>query len=316
MASKMVKETGRGESFLAALRAGPLLVGDGAMGTMLDEALGGTGSHTAQKIDYVVPEQLNELAPDRVLAVHRAYVTAGARMIETNSFGGNAVKLAAAGLEDDWSPNESAARLARRAAVEAGHRVWVAGSIGPTGAFLEPLGDLPFGTARGAFGVQASALAAGGADLLLVETMTDLEEARAAVLGARDTTSLPLLVTLTFEPHGRTIMGVSPEDAIAALSDLGVVAVGANCGQGPEAMLPILQRLHAARPEMPLVAQPNAGQPRLDGSRVVYDVGPRDLASVAASYAAAGVRLFGSCCGSTPAHTAALAAVFYSAPAR
>lgn len=307
-------DIGAGSAFLAALRRGAPLVGDGAMGTMLDAVLADGGLLGAKTLDYVVPEQLNQLAPERVLAVHRAYVAAGAQVIETNTFGGNAVKLAAAGLSDDWSPNEVGARLARRAADEATHRVWVAGSIGPTGAFLAPLGELPFSTARGTFAVQAAALSAGGADLLLIETMADLEETRAAILGVRDVTALPVLVTLTFEPHGRTMMGLAPEDAIRAIADLGVVAVGANCGQGPRSLLPILQQLHAARPDLPLIAQPNAGQPHLDGTNVRYDVGPTEIAAIAPEYVATGVRLLGTCCGSTPAYTVALAAALAAVP--
>ncbi len=297
-----------GSAFVAALRSGPPLVGDGGMGTMLEAALADGSTLDAKTLDYLVPEQLNQLAPERVLAAHRAYIAAGAQVIETNTFGGNAVKLAAAGLSDDWSPNEVGARLARRAADEVTRRVWVAGSIGPTGTFLAPLGDLPFATARGTFAVQAAALAAGGVDVLLIETMADLEETRAAILGARDATALPVLVTFTFEPHGRTMMGLAPEDAIKAIADLGAVAVGANCGQGPLSMLPVLRRLHAARPDVPLVAQPNAGQPHLDGAKVRYDVGPEEIAHIAPEYVAAGVRLLGTCCGSTPIYTAALAA--------
>jgi 5-methyltetrahydrofolate--homocysteine methyltransferase len=186
--------------------------------------------------------------------------------------------------------------------------VWVAGSIGPTGAFLEPLGDLPFEAARESFATQAAALAAGGADLLLVETMTDLDEARAAVLGARDATALPVAVTLTFEPHGRTMMGVTPEAALAAMADAGAVAVGANCGEGPAAVLPVVERLAAARPGFPLIAQPNAGRPEMERGVVTYSATAADFAQGAPALLAAGVRLIGSCCGSTPEFTRALAA--------
>ncbi|MBI3971129.1 MAG: homocysteine S-methyltransferase family protein [Chloroflexi bacterium] len=300
--------TTRASTFLNALRSKPLLC-DGAMGTMLEAAMG-AGQPLASAVDYLVPEALNELAPQRVLAVHQAYVAAGAQVLETNSFGGNAIKLGAAGIvQDEWKLNERAARLAREAAGTATHEVWVAGSIGPTGTFLAPLGDLPFEQARDVFASQAAALAAGGADLLLIETMTDLEEARAALLGAKSASTLPVLVTLTFESHGRTMMGLTPEEAVRVLVDSGADAVGANCGLGPGAMLPVIERMHHTRPDVPLVAQANAGQPVLRNGRVFYDVGPEAFASAAPAFLEAGVRLLGSCCGSAPPYTATLSAV-------
>ena len=307
----------RSSAFLDRL-ARSVILGDGAMGTMLEAGVRAAGPAAPT---YLVPEQLNALAPEQVLAVHRAYAAAGAEALETNSFGGNAVKLRAAGI--DWAQGRAlvvrAAQLARQAADESARSndrsVWVAGSIGPTGDFLEPLGDLTFEEARRVFADQAAALAEGGADLLLVETMTDLQEARAALRGALST-GLPALVTLTFEPHGRTMMGLSAEDAIRALAEDGAAAVGVNCGQGPASVLPIVLALHAARPDLPLIAQPNAGQPRLDGGEVRYDVGPEAFATGAAALVAAGVRLLGACCGSTPAYTAALAEALRPRPPR
>lgn len=294
----------RAAAFLAHLRAGTLLA-DGAMGTMLTLGMDGTGAGLLPA--FLVPEQLNEAAPEQVLEVHRAYARAGAQILETNSFGGNAIKLASAGIHHAGALNTLAARLARTAAGEAAQPVWVAGSMGPTGQFLEPLGNLTFDAVRAAFAAQAAALAAGGADLLLIETMTDLHEARAALLGALEATSLPVVITFAFEAHGRTMMGLDPARAIKVLADGGAVAVGVNCGQGPDAVLPALQLMHEACPSQPLVAQPNAGQPVIDGSGVYYDVLPLEFAGQVPALLAAGVRVFGSCCGSTPVYTAALA---------
>jgi 5-methyltetrahydrofolate--homocysteine methyltransferase len=307
--------SGRQAAFLERLCTGTLL-GDGAMGTMLDAAMRAAGTDGAHGGAYVVPEELNEVAPEQVLGVHRAYVAAGAQVLETNSFGGNEIKLRLAGIAQGWDLNVRAARLAREAAARGHGPVWVAGSIGPTGQFLAPLGDLSFEEAREAFGDQAAALAAGGADFLLIETMTDLEEARAALLGARETTSLPVLITMTFETHGRTMMGVTPETAIQTLADAGAMAMGANCGQGPATMLPIIQRMHAARPEVPLVAQANAGQPQVENGVVRYDVGASEYAGFACDFVASGVGLLGSCCGSTPDYTRAIGGVLLGGSVR
>ena len=288
-----------------ALRTRTVLC-DGAMGTLL-EAMG-SERRDSVTLPALVPEALNVAHPERVLAAHRAYVLAGADAIQTNSFGGSRIKLALAGLGDHTVQlNHAAATLARRAADEAGRGLWVLGSIGPTGALLEPYGDLTEDLAHDAFGDQAAALAAGGADALLIETMSDLREALAALAAAREATDLPVMVTFAFEPHGRTMMGLTPEDAIRAVVAGGAVAAGANCGQGPATMLEVLRRMHAAAPGLPLVAQPNAGQPRLVGTDVEYDVSAAELQSFVPAFVTAGVRLLGSCCGSTPSYTRALA---------
>ena len=288
-----------------ALRTRTVLC-DGAMGTLL-EALSSERRNGAT-LPALVPEALNVAHPETVLTAHRAYVLAGADAIQTNSFGGSRIKLALAGLGDDTVQlNHAAAALARRAADGAGRGVWVLGSIGPTGALLEPFGDLTEAQAYDAFGEQAAALAAGGADALLIETMADLREALAALAAAREATALPVMVTFAFEPHGRSMMGLTPEDAVRAAVAGGAVAVGANCGQGPATMLDVLRRMHAVASGLPLVAQPNAGQPRLVGTDVEYDVSAAELQSFVPAFVAAGVRLLGSCCGSTPSYTRALA---------
>lgn len=270
------------------------ILADGAMGTML--ASGG--------VDYVAPEELNLRDPERVARAHAAYVAAGAELVETNSFGGSPAKLSLVGLgASAYEVNRTAAAIARQAV---GESVWVAGSIGPTGRFLEPLGDLSPAEAEEGFALQASALAAGGADLIVVETMMALDEARAALRGARRT-GLPVVCTMTFEPNGRTMMGVGL-GALVELLDEGAVAVGLNCGQGPDVTAALAARLRELAPTARLAAQPNAGAPRLAGGDAVYDVSPQQLGEFARQMRRLGFALIGACCGSTPEHTRAMAA--------
>ena len=272
-----------------------VVVCDGAMGTMLISAGLMSGC----------PEELNVTAPDEVRRIHAAYVACGVDIVETNSFGGNPIKLASYNLADrTHEVNSAAARLAREAA---GDRALVAGSIGPTGHFLKPLGTLSSDEAREAYGRQAQALADGGADLLIVETMSDLAELSAAVAGARDTTSLPIVCTLTFRRGTNTIMGVSASRAATALKDMGVKAIGANCSTGPKEMEAVLAEMRRAYPEATLVAQPNAGMPRMaENRRIVYDCSPQELAEYARRFVDLGVNIIGGCCGTTPEHIRAL----------
>ena len=265
------------------------ILGDGAMGTLL---MAGGGS-------WLAPEQLNLDSPERVVAAHAAYIAAGAELVETNSFGGSPAKLEMVGLGDRAREvNSLAARLARQAA---GTAALVAGSIGPTGRLLEPLGDLPEADAEAGFALQAAALLAGGADLIVIETMTDLAEAAAAVRGALGACSLPIVCTMSFEPNGRTVMGASLTDLLSLL-DAGASVVGVNCGYGPEVVGPLLKRLRELAPAAALAAQPNAGSPRLDGGQTVYDVTPETMAEFALEMKQLGLAYVGACCGSTPAH--------------
>jgi 5-methyltetrahydrofolate--homocysteine methyltransferase len=246
--------------------------------------------------DWTVPEELNLRAPERVARAHAAYAEAGAELVETNTFGGSPAKLALAGLEASaYDVNRAAAEIARSAV---GDRAWVAGSIGPTGRFLEPLGDLPVAEAEAGFALQAEALASGGADLIVVETMTALEEARAAIGAARRACDLPIVCTMTFEPNGRTIMGVGLGDLLA-LSDERVVVVGLNCGQGPDTTGDLAARLRDLAP--------------LAGREAVWDVSPEDMARFARRMRLLRVALVGGCCGSTPEHIRAMAAALRSA---
>jgi len=279
------------------LQSGQLLIADGAAGTMLQ----GMGLQPGQS-----PELWNVENPDAVRSLHRAYLDAGSQVILTNTFGGNRVRLAMAGLVERLAElNRAGAALARE---EAAGRAYVAGDIGPTGELLRPYGKLEYADAVAAFRAQAAALVEGGVDLLWIETMSDLDEARAAIEGVRAVTDLPLFCSLSFGKHARTIMGVSPRQAAEALWPLGLAAVGANCGEGLDVMTPVLTEMRAALPAAALIAKPNAGLPRLVQGQTVYDLGPEELAAHAPGLVSLGAQVIGACCGSSPQHIAALAA--------
>ena len=284
-------------AFRERLREGPLLC-DGAMGTELYNA----GYGFERSFDALCLE-----APSAVTAVHRAYVAAGAGLIETNSFGANALRLAEHGLSDQVEAiNHAAARLARGVADEAGG-VWVAGSMGPLGATLAPVGQLAEPEARAAFAEQARALAGGGVDVLFIETMRDLREAEIALSAAREVCALPIVVCATFDEDGLAAGGATPEHVAAVLSEAGADAVGANCSTGPAPMQGVLARM-ATTATVPLIAMPNAGLPMLAGGRYLYAAPPLYFAEAMAAMAADGVALVGGCCGTTPEHIRALAA--------
>jgi 5-methyltetrahydrofolate--homocysteine methyltransferase len=204
--------------------------------------------------------------------------------------------------------NREGARLAREVARPYG--ALVAGDIGPTGELLEPLGTLTAEQAQLVFEEQVRGLVDGGIDLVIIETMSDLGEVEAAVHAVQAVAAdLPIIVTLSFDTHLRTMMGVSPAVAVTTLADLGVSAVGANCGRGPEEMEAVMEQMVSARPEgMLLVAQSNAGLPHLVGDRFEYDAAPARMAEHAATLRSLGVDLIGACCGSTPEHLAAMTA--------
>jgi 5-methyltetrahydrofolate--homocysteine methyltransferase len=269
------------------------VLGDGAMGTMLQLAGLTDGA----------PERWNVERPEIVLGIHRAYVEAGSDFISTNTFGGTRNRLALDGLGDRVAElNEAGARLAREAA---GDRL-VAGSMGPTGELMEPLGLLTPDGARASFAEQARALKAGGADFALIETMSALEEVQAAVEGAREA-GLPAVVTMSFDTHFRTMMGVKPAQALAAIAALGVRVIGANCGNGPAEIERIMTEMAQATPDgVLLMAKSNAGMPRWKDDRITYGGTPEVMADYARRMAGLGVRVIGGCCGSTPEHVAAM----------
>jgi len=281
------------EKLLELIARRGTVLGDGAMGTML---------HRAGLTDGA-PERWNAERPDVVSSIHRAYVEAGSDFISTNTFGGTRNRLALDGLEARLAElNEAGARLAREAA---GERL-VAGSMGPTGELMEPLGLLTPDGARESFAEQARALKAGGVDFVLIETMSALEEVEAAVSGASDA-GLPAVVTMSFDTHFRTMMGVKPQTALAAIAALGVRVIGANCGNGPAEIERILTEMTQEKPEgVMLMAKSNAGMPRWKDDCITYGGTPEVMADYARTMARLGVAVVGGCCGSTPEHIAAM----------
>jgi 5-methyltetrahydrofolate--homocysteine methyltransferase len=251
--------------------------------------------------------------PDAVRAAHEAYAGAGARILTTNTFGGTRPRLDMHGLGDRLvEVNRAAAQIARSVADE--HGLLVAGDVGPTGELLAPLGTLLPEDAQALFAEQVRALVEGGVDLILVETLSDLAEADAAISAARQVApDLPLVVTMSFDTNLRTMMGVRPADAVTHLAAVGVDAAGANCGRGPEEMELIAAQMAEARTgDVLLVAQSNAGLPQVVGDHFEYDATPADLAAHAGRLAALGIDLIGGCCGSTPEHITAVGGVVAS----
>ena len=283
----------------ALLETDRTILADGAMGTML----------FAEGLEFGDPPELwNIQHPDIVRRVHRGYLDAGSSIVLTNTFGGNRFRLGLHGLEKRVDElNRTAAILLRAEVDSSGTHALVAGDIGPSGQIMAPLGTLDFDEAVDGFAEQARALVAGGVDVLWIETMSDLEEVHAALAGARRAhPSIPLIATMTFDTRGRTMMGVTPEQAARALSEWGADAIGGNCGNGPDELVPVVEKMRAVAPDAVIVAKSNAGIPELIDMRTVYRAGPDEMADRALDFKAAGARIIGACCGSTPAHLAAM----------
>jgi 5-methyltetrahydrofolate--homocysteine methyltransferase len=281
---------------LARLAAGEVLVGDGAWGTLLMERGLAPGER---------PEIMNLTRPEMIEEIARAYLEAGADLITTNTFGGSPVRLGR--LADRTEEIQQAAVAATRRAVC--ELAWISGSVGPSGRVLRPYGDADPAAIAAGFERQIAALAAAGVDLVCVETMTDLDEARLAVHAARAVASgLPVMATMTFERTRRgffTVMGVSVEQAARGLAEAGADIVGSNCGNGSEAMIEIARELRA-HTERPIAIQPNAGLPETRGGTVVYPESPEWMAERARVLIDLGVAVVGGCCGTTPDHVRAL----------
>ena len=284
------------------------LLADGATGTTLMA----TGLEHGNP-----PEEWNSLYPDRVRAMHRDYIQAGAQIILTNSFGGTHFRLKLHGLQDRAGQlNRLAAELARTEADVAPHAVVVGGSMGPSGEILDPLGELSFEEARDGFAEQAAALTEGGVDVLWIETMSDLNEVRAAAEGAHTVSNLPLVITMTFDTNGHTMMGVSPLQAFKVLREFEPLAIGGNCGNGPVEIQEVLQAMYAAGLHVPLVAKSNAGIPELVNGKAVFCASPEDMARYAVRVRDYGASIIGGCCGNTPAHVRAMAEALKNTPIR
>jgi 5-methyltetrahydrofolate--homocysteine methyltransferase len=274
----------KGKKEIIRLLRKRVLVLDGATGTELQKHGMPAG---------VCPETWCLEHPDMIQTVHRGYQQAGSDIVYTATFGANRLKLAEYGITDVRDVNLRLARLAKEAVAG---RTLVAGDIGPTGRFVKPFGDLDFEEAVGIFREQVEGLIAGGVDLLVIETMMDIQEARAALIAARELTDLFTIVTMTFERNGRTLNGTDPVTALVTLQSLGADAVGCNCSTGPADMM---QFITAMKPfsTVPLVAKPNAGIPELLEGKTVFPMDASTFGDFGKVFAASGVNLVGGCCG-------------------
>jgi len=284
--------------FLERLGSGETLVADGSTGASLQKMGLKPG---------IPPEDLVLDAPEMVLQLEEAFVAAGSDIILTNTFGGTCLRMKESKyVERVYEVNRRAAELARQAA-STGAGVLVAGSIGPTGLLMKPYGPLSMDEAMAAFAEQATALAQGGADLLVIETMFAFDEADAAFKGARSVTDLPIVVSFSYDRGVRTMMGVKPADMFRHYREMGAAMVGANCGTTLENMEKIQQEYASVEPGFPLWAKPNAGLPRLVEGVTTFDVTPQQMAEYAVKYVKLGARVVGGCCGNMPEHIAAIA---------
>lgn len=268
---------------------------DGAMGTMLQEGGLKPGG---------CPELMNIEHPDIVKRIHEEYINAGATIIETNTFGAGKLKLEHYGLANRANElNAAAVAIAKEAA---NGRARVAGSMGPTGRFVHPLGDLDFEDAYRAFFEQAKSLANAGADFIIIETCIDLQEMRAALLATKDATDVPVICQLSYSEDGRTVTGTDPVSAAVVLDAMGADIIGVNCSLGPAQLIPIVKLL-AANCTKPISVQPNAGMPYLKDGKTHFPMEAAEFATFAPKLVAAGATYLGGCCGTTPAHIKALA---------
>lgn len=285
--------------FLERRNSGEILVADGATGSNLQKM----GLKPGRP-----PEDLIIDNPDILYQLEKSFVDAGADIILTCTFGGTRMRMKDSKYQHRTPEvNARAAELARQAA-STRTDVLVAGSMGPVGALIKPYGPLEAEDVKATFAEQAKALANGGVDLLLIETMFSFEETSAAFEGAKSVTDLPIVVSFSYDRGTRTMMGVKPKDVIKRYCDMGATMVGANCGTTLENMEAVVKEYKATVPDMPLWVKPNAGVPHMDieTEQGVYDMGPEDMATYAKKYIELGARVVGGCCGNTPEHIAAI----------
>ncbi len=291
-----------GKTFVDRLTAGEILIADGATATNYQQMGMAIG---------VAPEEWIFDQPEKVRGLHRAFIAAGSDIILTDTFGATSLRLREsryAGRASDL--NRAAVALAREAA-STSPGILVAGSMGPTGLLMEPLGELTPAAAVDAYAEQATALSQGGVDVLLLETFFALDEAVAAIEGVRRSSALPLVVSFSFDRGTRTMMGLSPTRVIESIGPLQVAAIGANCGRSLEDMEQVVHEFTTLKAGIPLWIKPNAGLPRMDGDIARYDTGPSEMAEFARRYIDAGAQVVGGCCGSSPEHVRAITASVY-----
>jgi homocysteine S-methyltransferase len=287
-------------NFLNELKSGTPLLADGAMGTVLHER----GVGFARSFD-----ELNLIEPDLVASIHGDYIAAGAQIVMSNTFGANRYRLAEHGLQEQVEKiNRRGVELARAAAEAAGRPVWVAGDIGPLGVRLAPFGRVQPEEARQAFEEQVRGLLQGKPDLLIIETMTDLYEIREAIAAVKAQSELPVLASMTFTRDDRTLLGDTPSKVAASVAAAGADIIGINCSGGPAQLLRILKQMREAAPDARFSVMPNAGWPEQAAGRIMYPAGPEYFGQYAQAFAKAGASIVGGCCGTTPAHIAAMRA--------
>ncbi|MEW6286661.1 MAG: homocysteine S-methyltransferase family protein [Chloroflexota bacterium] len=285
--------------FLERLNSGEILVADGATGSNLQKM----GLKPGKP-----PEDLIIDDPDIIFKLASSFVEAGSDIILTCTFGGTRLRMKDSKYQERAPEvNIRAAEIARKAASKRTD-VLVAGSMGPVGALIKPYGPLEAEEVKATFAEQAKALAEGGVDLLLIETMFAFEEATAAFEGARSVTDLPIVVSFSYDRGTRTMMGVKPKDVIKRYSEMGAAMVGANCGTTLENMEAVVKEYAATAPNVPLWVKPNAGVPHMDiqTEQGVYDMTPEDMARFSLRYIELGAKVVGGCCGNTPEHIAAI----------
>ena len=278
---------------LDLIKAGKILVSDGAWGTFLQQK----GMQPGE-----CPEEWNLTHPDEVFDIAKSYIEAGADMIETNSFGGTVFKVEKYGLGDKvFELNKAAAEISRKAAGDK----FVIGSVGPTGKILM-MGDVTEEEMYAAFAEQVKGLEAGGVDAIMIETMTDLDEARIAIQAAKENTKCEVFCTMTFEKtfqgEYRSMMGVSPTEMVETLVNAGAELIGANCGNGIAGMVDIVKEIRKADAEIPVLVHANAGMPHYHDGKTVFPESPDEMAALVPEIIAAGANIVGGCCGTTPGH--------------
>jgi len=289
------------EEIKKQLNRRPLLL-DGAMGTMLQKY----GLRSGE-----CSEGWNISHPQVVQKIHQEYIKAGADVILTNTFGANRIKLSSFDRENNiLKINEIAVNIAKGAInkeISSDKRIFIAGSVGPTGKILEPYGDLKVSEAYKNYKEQAVILEKAGIDLIILETFYDLEEIRAALKAVKENTDLMVIASMTFDKNLKTIYGVDPERAVIVLENEGADGVGANCGTGPEVLYKVLKIMKKASKTY-LMVEPNAGMPELVKDKVVYPTSPEVMADYTEKFVKLGLNLIGGCCGTTPLHIKAMSA--------